>query len=63
MIFRRAVIADVPATVAVHLAVRENVLENPDRVTKSLVKEYVEERGEVVGDRRGAVRIDARGLT
>ena len=47
MIFRRAVMADVPATVAVHLAVRKNVLENPDRVTKSLVKEYIEERGEV----------------
>ena len=45
MNFRRATLADVPATMAVRMAVRENILENPERVPLSLVESHIEERG------------------
>lgn len=43
--FRRALVTDVPVIQQIRVAVRENVLSNPARVTDLLVEEYLDELG------------------
>lgn len=43
--FRRALVADIPAIQRIRVAVRENVLSNPARVTDLLVEEYLDQLG------------------
>ncbi len=43
--FRPAVKADIPAMSAIRLAVRENVLNNPGRVTTQMYEDYLEKLG------------------
>lgn len=56
--FRVAVKADIPAMAAIRLAVRENVLNNPARVTTQMYEDYLEllgrgwvceQDGEIIG--------------
>jgi ribosomal protein S18 acetylase RimI-like enzyme len=54
--FRRATAADIPAMRAIRLAVRENVLSNPGRVTQQMYEDYLERLGRGwVCQRDGAV--------
>lgn len=43
--FRLAESSDIPAMSAIRLAVRENVLSNPDRVTPQMYQDYLELHG------------------
>jgi GNAT superfamily N-acetyltransferase len=43
--FRQAVIADIPAMTAIRLAVKENVLSNPERITRQMYEDYLERLG------------------
>jgi GNAT superfamily N-acetyltransferase len=43
--FRRATAADIPAMSRIRLAVRENVLSNPARITEAMYVDYLEARG------------------
>lgn len=43
--FRRATAADIPAMTAIRLAVRENVLSNPGRVTQQMYEDYLDRLG------------------
>jgi len=43
--FRRATPADIPAMSAIRLAVRENVLSNPARITQHMYEDYLERIG------------------
>lgn len=43
--FRRAVSADIPAMQVIRLAVKENVLNNPARVTNQMCEDYLEQLG------------------
>jgi GNAT superfamily N-acetyltransferase len=56
--FRAAVKADIPAMAAIRLAVRENVLSNPARVTTQMYEDYLallgrgwvcEQEGQIIG--------------
>ena len=42
---RRAAIADIPAMSRIRLAVRENALSNPGRITEQMYRDYLDERG------------------
>jgi GNAT superfamily N-acetyltransferase len=54
--FRRATAADIPAMSAIRLAVRENVLSNPGRITQQMYEDYMERLGRGwVCERDGAV--------
>jgi GNAT superfamily N-acetyltransferase len=54
--FRRATLADIPAMTAIRLAVRENILSNPGRVTQQMYEDYLERLGRGwVCERAGAV--------
>lgn len=54
--FRRATAADISAMSAIRLAVRENVLSNPGRITRQMYEDYLELRGRGwVCERAGAV--------
>lgn len=44
-IFREAVLADIPAMSAIRLAVTENVLSDPSRVTMSMYIDYLDKLG------------------
>lgn len=52
MNFRRAVEADIPAMSRIRLAVRENALSNPGRVTEAMYRDYLDSKG------RGWVALD-----
>lgn len=41
-IFRRATLADIPAMSRIRLAVRENVLSDPSRITEQMYRDYLE---------------------
>lgn len=43
--FRRATIADIPAMTAIRLAVRENALSDPGRITRQMYEDYLERLG------------------
>jgi GNAT superfamily N-acetyltransferase len=43
--FRRAVIADIPAMSQIRLAVTENVLRDPTRITAEMYEDYLEKSG------------------
>ena len=45
MIFRQATEADIPAMSRIRLAVRENVLSNPARVTRQMYVDYLDALG------------------
>ncbi|MER2998554.1 GNAT family N-acetyltransferase [Pontibacter populi] len=45
MLFRKAIIADIPGMSRVRMAVKENVLSNPDRVTAEDYWEMLEDKG------------------
>lgn len=54
--FRRATIADIPAMTAIRLAVRENALSDPGRITRQMYEDYLERLGRGwVCERDGAV--------
>jgi GNAT superfamily N-acetyltransferase len=42
---RRATAADIPAMSRIRLAVRENALSNPARITEAMYRDYLDERG------------------
>jgi GNAT superfamily N-acetyltransferase len=44
-VFRRAVIADIPAMSRIRLAVTENVLRDPTRITVEMYEDYLEKSG------------------
>lgn len=44
-IFRQADLHDIPAMSAIRLAVRENVLSHPDRITRQMYEDYLALRG------------------
>jgi GNAT superfamily N-acetyltransferase len=44
-VFRRAVIADIPAMARIRLAVTENVLRDPTRITVEMYEDYLEKLG------------------
>lgn len=44
--FRRATTADIPAMSAIRLAVRENALTNPDRITQQMYEDYLDRLGQ-----------------
>ena len=50
--FRRAVEADIPAMSRIRLAVRENTLSNPARITEAMYRDYLDAKG------RGWVAVD-----
>ena len=52
LIFRRAVEADIPAMSRIRLAVRENTLSNPARITEAMYRDYLDAKG------RGWVAVD-----
>jgi GNAT superfamily N-acetyltransferase len=41
-VFRRATASDIPAMSAIRLAVRENVLSDPSKVTEQMYRDYLE---------------------
>ncbi|WP_373991654.1 GNAT family N-acetyltransferase [Duganella sp. BuS-21] len=43
--FRQATLRDIPAMSAIRLAVRENVLSNPDRITRQMYEDYLDVLG------------------
>ncbi|MHA4870883.1 GNAT family N-acetyltransferase [Duganella sp. PWIR1] len=43
--FRQAALHDIPAMSAIRLAVRENALSNPDRITRQMYEDYLEVLG------------------
>jgi GNAT superfamily N-acetyltransferase len=43
--FRQAGIADIPAMSAIRLAVKENALSNPARITRQMYEDYLEQLG------------------
>src|SRR5689334_10298274 len=43
--FRQAALHDIPAMSAIRLAVRENVLSNPDRITRQMYEDYLDVLG------------------
>ncbi|MEJ8758005.1 GNAT family N-acetyltransferase [Pontibacter sp. H259] len=45
MLFKRATVADIPGMSWVRMAVKENVLSNPDLVTPESYREMLEEKG------------------
>ncbi|NEM96813.1 GNAT family N-acetyltransferase [Pontibacter burrus] len=45
MLFRRATIADIAGMSRVRMAVKENILSNPDLVTPASYREMIEEKG------------------
>jgi GNAT superfamily N-acetyltransferase len=45
MLFRKATIADIPGMSRVRMAVKENVLSNPDRVAAEDYREMLEDKG------------------
>ena len=45
MLFRRATIVDIPGMSRVRMAVKENILSNPDRVTAEDYREMLQEKG------------------
>ncbi|WP_426344429.1 GNAT family N-acetyltransferase [Pseudoduganella sp. R-32] len=56
LLFRRATTADIPAMSAIRLAVRENALSNPARVTQQMYEDYLDRLGQGwVCEREGAV--------
>ena len=50
--FRRAIEADIPAMSRIRLAVRENALSNPARITEAMYRDYLDAKG------RGWVAVD-----
>jgi len=42
---RRATVADIPAMSRIRLAVRENALSNPARITEAMYRDYLDARG------------------
>ncbi len=52
LIFRRATEADIPAMSRIRLAVRENTLSNPARITEAMYRDYLDAKG------RGWVAVD-----
>ena len=44
-VFRRAVVADIPAMARIRLAVTENVLRDPARTTVGMYEDYLEKSG------------------
>lgn len=54
--FRRATLTDIPAMSAIRLAVRENTLSDPGRITRQMYEDYLERLGRGwVCERGGAV--------
>lgn len=45
LVLRRAMVADIPAMSRVRIAVRENALSNPGRITEQMYRDYLDERG------------------
>lgn len=45
MNFRRAVEGDIPAMSRIRLAVRENALSNPGRITEAMYRDYLDAKG------------------
>ena len=45
MLFRKTIVADIPGMSRVRMAVKENVLSNPDRVTAEDYREMLENKG------------------
>lgn len=43
--FRRATVGDIPAMSRIRLAVRENVLSNPARITEAMYRDYLDLKG------------------
>ena len=45
LVFRQATVADIPAMSRIRIAVRENALSNPGRITEAMYRDYLEALG------------------
>ncbi len=57
LVFRRATEVDIPAMSRIRIAVRENALSNPARITEAMYRDYLDANG------RGWVAVDGDGDT